>query len=385
MKESNKNYVAGTPDVDSDGSALYITGGIKSVSFNSSKVILDGKELDLGGQQMISIVKDGEQDACSYMPVCGVLQAMGNNVDWNGQKQAFIVTSPQSGIINAPKPEASGDIVYLITMDRMDQHLATVNEGAKDMAAALGLAYKWDSPPKKDNAGQIAAVKNALTDGAKVILLSANDPVAVSAAIRDAKEKGIKFIYVDSPANEPAMAVLATNNYSAGQLAANIMLDEFNAAGISHGKIGIIGVNTATDSTIARENGFRDVIEKNGNFTILTTEYKNGEFWASQVAAASFIKDNKDLVGLYGTNEGATFGVGNAIKDSGKAKTIVGIGYDKPLDIQYLLNNGSLKATLVQNSYSMGYLGMAQAYAAINGLHIDSAVTDTGVTVLRKG
>jgi len=37
---------------------------------------------------------------------------------------------------------------------------------------------------------------------------------------------------------------------------------------------------------------------------------------------------------------------------------------------------------MVQNPYTMGYLGMAQAYAVINGWSTGPATLDTGVAVL---
>ncbi len=289
--------------------------------------------------------------------------------------------SPKVEALAAPAAAAPAQTVYLITMDKMDQHWVKVDEGAKTMAKSLGLKYKWDAPDAKDNAKQIEAVNNAVADKASLILLAANDPKAISEAVKNAQAKGVKIIYVDSSAEVPAIATLSTNNLQAGVLAGKTMIDELKAAGRTSGKIGIISVNTATNSTIERENGFRDVVKAAG-FTILTTEYKDGDAAASQEAAVGFVSGNADLVGIYGTNEGSTVGVGNAIKASGKP--IIGIGFDKSDAILGLLKDSSLKAAMAQNPYTMGYLGVAQAYAALNDLSTGPAVIDTGVAVLRK-
>lgn len=276
---------------------------------------------------------------------------------------------------------AADGSVYLITMDKMDQHWVKVDEGAKTMAKALGLKYKWDAPDVKDNAKQIEAVNNAVADKAGLILLAANDPKAISATVKNAQAKGVKIIYVDSGADAPAIATLSTNNFQAGALAGKTMVDELKAAGKAAGKIGIVSVNTATNSTMERENGFRGVV-KGAGYTILTTEYKDGDAAASQEAATGFISGNADLVGLYGANEGSTVGVGNAIKAS--KKPLIGIGFDKSDAILGLLKDGSLKAAMAQNPYTMGYLGVAQAYAALNNFSTGPAVIDTGVAILRK-
>lgn len=380
MKFSFKSFVAGIIIATVGVSALFAAGGIKSASFNSYKVILDGKELDLGGQQMISVVKDGEQDASNYMPVRGVLEAMGYKAEWDGQGKAVIVTSPQNLPVSTPEPTAAIGKVYLITMDRMDYHWVEVDAGAKKKAVELGLEYKWDAPDYRDNTKQIEAINNAVADGADVILLSANDIYSISPTIANAKAKGVQFIYVDSQADEPAAATFYTDEYAAGQTAAKVMLDELKEAGKTSGKIGIIGVNTLTSSTMAREKGFREVMAKDGRFILLTTEYTDGDASLSQDAAQGFITGNVDLVGILGINEGTAVGAGIAIKDSGKP--VIGVGFDKSDAIQTLLERGNLKAAIIPNPYAMGELGMQKAYDIIKGNTTGPANIDTGVIVL---
>lgn len=277
--------------------------------------------------------------------------------------------------------DAQEHTVFLITMDRTDLHWVSVDAGAREMAEKLGLDYRMDAPDVKDAAKQIEVFNNAVAGGADLIMLAAVDPKAISAAIENAKARGVKIVYVDSPADPPAIATLLTNNLQAGALAGQTIVEELNAVGITDGKIGIIGVNTATVSTMNREIGFRGVVEAAG-FTILTTEYRDGDAAASQEAAQGFIVGNEDLVGLFGTNEGSTVGVGNAIKAAGR--DIIGVGFDKSDAILGLLEDGSLRAAMAQNPFTMGYLGVAQAYAALNDLSTGPAVIDTGVAVLRR-
>ena len=172
-------------------------------------------------------------------------------------------------------------LVYLVTMDKMDQHWVAVDAGASALAKEIGITYKWDAPDTKDNAKQIEILNNAIADGADVIMLAANDPTAISDAVRNAKNNGCKIIYVDSAADESGEATLSTDNYNAGYIAGKTMLEELKKANKSSGKIGVISTNTATVSTMKREAGFRDAIKEDGRFTLLTTEYKDGDAAAS--------------------------------------------------------------------------------------------------------
>ena len=94
------------------------------------------------------------------------------------------------------------------------------------------------------------------------------------------------------------------------------------------------------------------------------------------------ITEYNDLVGLFGTNEGSSIGVGNAIKEVNKK--LVGIGFDKSEEILELLKNNGLNAVLVQNPYTMGYLGVAEAVAALKGYDTGPDSINTGVSILLR-
>jgi ribose transport system substrate-binding protein len=271
--------------------------------------------------------------------------------------------------------------VILITMDSLDQHWVSVDKGAQKAVEELGnIEYKWMAPDKKDDAQQIERVNNAIADGADAIMIAANGPDAISASLEDAKAKGIKIIYVDSPAKTEGIATFATDNEAAGKTAGEEMLKALEAAGKKDGKIGIVNVNSATASTVAREKGFRAAFEGKG-YTLLQTQYGEGDATKSQDIADNYITEG--AVGIFGCNEGSTVGAGNAIKGSGK-KDIVGVGFDKSDSIFSLIKDGSLLCAMAQNPDVMGYEGMKAAVKAVKGETIEKTSVDTGVSVLNK-
>jgi len=272
--------------------------------------------------------------------------------------------------------------IYLITTDKEYEYWNFINNGASDMARLAGVEYVWDAPARRNTEQQIEVLRNAVNNGADAILIAVNDPRKLSGPIEDAKARGVSFVYVDSPANEEAVTTLATNNLAAGQIAGASMLEELKSQGIETGELGIIGVTTDYDITMARERGFREVIEKDGKFKILDTVYQNGDPMASQLAAEQLIKENKNLVGLFGTNEGSTEGVGNAIKNTNSK--LIGIGFDKTKANYQLYKDGFLTTLVVQNPYTMGYLGVAEAVAALNGYETGTDYINTGVNLLKK-
>uniref|UniRef100_UPI002ECFD867 substrate-binding domain-containing protein n=1 Tax=Enterocloster clostridioformis TaxID=1531 RepID=UPI002ECFD867 len=276
-------------------------------------------------------------------------------------------------------PAAGSDtMVALITMDSIDQHWVTLNEGAQKAAKELGVTVQFMAPNTKDDAQQIECVNNAVSAGAKAIIVAANGPDAISSALKEAQSSGVKIVYVDSPANVEAEATFSTDNKAAGKTAGGEMLKALKDAGVTSGSIGIINVNAATDSCVMREEGFRSAFEGSG-FTLLETQYGEGDAAKSQSIAENYI--TQGVVGIFGCNEGSTTGAGNAIKASGK-DGIIGVGFDKSDAILGLIDDGYLLCTMAQNPDVMGYEGVKAAVAAVGGESLGGKVTDTGVSVL---
>ncbi len=269
--------------------------------------------------------------------------------------------------------------IALITMDSIDQHWVTLNEGAQAKAAELGVTVTFMSPNTKDDAQQIECVNNAVAGGYNAIMVAANGPDAISSALREAKEAGIKVVYVDSPANVEAEATFSTDNKAAGKTAGEEMIKALQAAGVTEGSIGIVNVNAATDSTVQREAGFREAFEGTA-YTLLETQYGEGDAAKSQSIAENYI--TQGVVGIFGCNEGSTTGTGNAIKASGTA--VVGVGFDKSDAILALIQDGYLLATMAQNPDVMGSMGVEACVKVLNGESLGGEVVDTGVSVLTK-
>ncbi len=286
---------------------------------------------------------------------------------------------------SASKPEGSGAEggknykIALITMDSIDQHWVTLNEGAQKAAKELGVTVTYMAPNTKDDAQQIEQVNNAVSAGCKAILVAANGPDAITSALKEAQAAGVKIIYVDSPANMEGEATFSTDNRAAGETAGKTMLEELTAKGVTSGSIGIINTNAASDSTLKREAGFRAAFEGT-DFTILETQYGEGDAAKSQSIAENYI--TQGAVGIFGANEGSTTGAGNAIKAS-KAETIC-VGFDKSDAILGLIDDGFILATMAQNPDTMGYEGVKAAVAVLDGEDLGGKVVDTGVSVLTK-
>ena len=277
--------------------------------------------------------------------------------------------------------KADGDYkIALITMDSVDQHWVSLKEGAEEEAKADGVTVDFMAPDVKDDAKQIECINNAVAGGYDAILVAANSEDAVSGALQEAVDAGIKIVYVDSPANVEAEATFSTDNKAAGKTAGEEMIKALEDKGIKDGSIGIVNINTSTNSTIQREEGFREALEGT-DYELLETQYCEGDAAKAQTIAENYITEG--VVGIFGANEGAATGTGNAIKASGSDE-IIGVGFDKSDTLKGLIEDGYLVCTMAQNPDQMGKLGVQACIKALNGEDLGGEVTDTGVSVLTK-
>lgn len=278
--------------------------------------------------------------------------------------------------------------IVLITMDFIDGHWKKVDAGCQAAVKEIGedkITYKWDAPQDgKQDSQQIECINNAVAGGADVILLAAHDKTAQNGAIQAGIDAGVKFIFVDSPADINDAAILqtiSTNNKAAGQKAGEAMLAALAELDIKEGTIGVVSPDAGSASVIAREEGFNEAFAGSA-FEILETQYcDGGDNVVAQQKAADFITNG--VVGIFASNEGSSVGVANAIKEAGG--NVVGVGFDISETVANGIKDASLYAGMAQEPYQMGFKGINNAYAYLaNGTAPAPAVEDSGSTVVTK-
>ncbi|MCM1257844.1 MAG: substrate-binding domain-containing protein [Roseburia sp.] len=301
----------------------------------------------------------------------------------NSQKETNTTQSPAADSETSAPQSGSGNAytVYLITMDLADSYWQSIDEGCRSAAAELGnITYKWIGPDSHDDALQSACIDQAAAEGADAILIAANSPEGVNDSLEKASNAGCKIVYVDSSATFDCVSSLATDNEAAGATAGESMKKALESKGISSGTIGVMGVTADTASCVAREMGFRSAFEGT-DFILSDTIYMQDDVSNVKNAVNLGLSDN--YVGFFGTNEGTSVAIGEAVKESGAESTIV--GFDTSDAILSLVAEGVVYATMQQNPKTMGHDGLTIAVGALEGTYTDTNTkTDTGVTVITR-
>jgi len=295
---------------------------------------------------------------------------------------ALSLVAATAAFAGGKKDAGSGKIkVTLITMDSIDEHWLKVKAGAEAKAAELGnVELTFNAPPGKVDANvQLQMVEDAITKRANAIMLAPLNADALVPGVEKAKAAGIPVIMIDSGVNTKKYdAFFATDNGAAARTAADTLAKLIGGTG----KIAIINAQAGAGTTMTRENEFKAQIKaKYPNVQIVGVQYSDGDKTKAMNQALDFMTANPDLAGFYGCNEGATVGLAQAVAQSGKAGAVKVVGFDFSNDTKALIQQGAIQATMVQNPYQMGYLGVDAALRAIKGEDLGGKTIDTGVTV----
>lgn len=266
-------------------------------------------------------------------------------------------------------------------MDSIDEHWLSVRNGAEDKVKELGnIELIFRAPAgKTDPNEQTRMAEDAINQKADAILLAPSDPAALAPVAAKIKEANIPLILIDSAiSTEDYDAFFSTDNEAAGALAG----EAFAKLVKGRGKIGIVHAQPSSTTAIARGKGFENKIKEIApNIQIVSVQYSDGDKARALNIATDIMTANPDLVGFFTSNEGSTIGVARAIEDMGKKDSVMLVGFDKSQDTIRALENGTLKATIVQNPYRMGYEGIQTAVDILESKEV-SRLTDTGANVV---
>lgn len=261
----------------------------------------------------------------------------------------------------------------------------TVFAGAEAAAEELGVDLTTQGAAEEsDIAGQIAILENAVTQGPDAIVLAPTASEPLGAPIDRAAES-VPIIMIDSAAQTEAYAsFLTTDNFAAGQLAADALADAIEALhGAPEGEIAILTALPGVGSLTQRDEGFRDGLGNYPGLTEVANRFNNNDATQALSNTLDILVANPNLVGIFADNLPMGVGAGRAIAERGTEDQVAVVAFDSDdAEIGYL-QEGQIKALVVQNPYKMGYEGVKTAVAVINGETVEKDI-DTGVTIVTQ-
>jgi ribose transport system substrate-binding protein len=256
----------------------------------------------------------------------------------------------------------------------------SIHAGAQKAADELGVEIIWKGPQKEDDrAQQITVVEDFINRGVAGIVLAPLDDRALRRPVLDAAREKIPVVIIDSGLQgEDYISFVATDNYQGGVLAARRLGELLKGKG----KIFCIRYQEGSASTMERERGFLDTIQKEfpALIRLVQDQYAGATTESAYQLAENLLSRFPDVEGIFCPNESSTFGTLRAVQEAGIAGKVVFVGFDSSAKLIQALRDRHIQGLVLQNPVRMGYLGVKQMVLHLRGQIVEKRV-DTGVTL----
>ncbi|NNV03171.1 substrate-binding domain-containing protein [Brevibacillus sp. MCWH] len=263
--------------------------------------------------------------------------------------------------------------VALIVRMKHGDYWRTVKWGAEMAAREFGVNVNFYAPDyEEDVKGQLAQVRQAFADGTAAVVIAPDSQQVLDEATSRAKEQRIPVLIIDSELTGPGVVSwIGTDHVDSGKRAGEKLIELVG----THGRIAVLGGG----NTAQREKGLLEAISHYPGVTIVAREGASDQNQASELVARMI--DSHSLDGIVALNAVAALGAAQAIESKGLAEKVKVVAIDSPPDVLAYIQEGVIQATIMQNPFSMGYLGVKHAVEAMNGLHVPSRI-DTGTKII---
>lgn len=199
--------------------------------------------------------------------------------------------------------------------------------------------------------GQLHAVESFMPRRCKGLIIAPNHPDRL-AQITQLQEMGVAVVFIDRGLEGVTdVPIIATDNYMAGQFAAQKMVMSL-PAGASN--IAVLRLAPGVNSTTQREQGFIDLMSKQG-FEIVVSDYVGTTIVEVKSNSIKLLRGAKRPIhGIFTPNETTTVGVTDILPMYPASERPVLIGFDQSEWITRALEKGALNGVVAQRPVDMG-------------------------------
>jgi ribose transport system substrate-binding protein len=172
-----------------------------------------------------------------------------------------------------------------------------------------------------DVPGQIAHVRNFISEGVDAIIINPNSPTAFDPVFAQAKEAGILVISTDAEVSSPDAIYVGIDQTAWGAAGAEWLAKTLDGKGMVVAINGVAG-HPANEMRVA---GYRSVFEKYPDIEVVNEVNANWDQAQGQQAMQNLLATYPDINGVW-VQDGMAAGAWKSIMDAGKTGDIAATG-----------------------------------------------------------
>jgi ribose transport system substrate-binding protein len=218
---------------------------------------------------------------------------------------------------------------------------------------------------KGDSATQVSQVQDLITRGVKALIYIPAGATAAGVPVKAAKAANIPVICVDrTPPDAPGDTFIATDSVSA----AKTLGEYVGKITGGKGKIGILQGQLGTTPEQDRDKGFNEALKGFPGLEVVAKQPSKA--WMQDEGFAigqDMLQRHPDITVFFGRADALALGAARAVKVANVDHKVIVVGFDGDVAGLKAVRDGTLQATMTQQTQGMGRLALNSALDAING------------------
>lgn len=266
------------------------------------------------------------------------------------------------------KTAAELNVVY-IPKNTGNPYFDSIIKGFEKASTELGFKFTTVAPATAEATSQLPFIKTQIQRGVDIIAISPNSPDALNQVFKQAMDKGIKIVIVNSdiPGSEAFrdVAVLPMDFEITGKSQIELMSSLIGGKG----KIAVLSPTTDAPDQNYWIKGMKETLKdpKYAGMTLVDVVFGDDDPQKSTTEAEALLTKYPDLAGIISPTTVGVAAAAQVVENSGRAPGLQVTGLGTPNQMRRFVKNGTVKAFALWSPLDEGYLAAYLSVALATG------------------
>jgi ribose transport system substrate-binding protein len=251
----------------------------------------------------------------------------------------------------------SGVTVGLAVANLQADFFNQIKQSVEAEAKKLGATVRV-SDAGGDSATQVNQIQDFITRQVDAIIYIPAGATAAGVPVRAAKQADIPVVAVDRNApDEPGDTFIATDSVAAAQALGEYVVEQTGGKG----KLAILQGQIGTTPQVDRQKGFETALKKAPGIEVVAQQPAD---WAQDKAFSvgqDMLQANRDINIMWGQADAMALGAAQAVSNANLPQEVLIVGFDGDFAGLEAVRDGTINATMVQQTQEMGRLAVQSA------------------------
>ena len=265
------------------------------------------------------------------------------------------------------RPAAKGKPrIALVMKSLANEFFLTMENGAREHQKARAGEYELLPNGIKDETDvlkQAEIIEQMIAQGVDAVVVAPADSKALVSVCRKALDAGITVVNIDNKFDAEVLAAknlkipfVGPDNCEGARLAGDCLAGKLKAGD----EVAIIEGLPGAFNAIQRKKGFEEAM-KAGGMKVVVSQSANWHTEKANQVVAALLPAHPNLKGILCANDNMALGAVAALKAAGKSDQVLVVGFDNLSDVQKLVKEGRMLATVDQHGDQLAVFGIEYA------------------------